>query len=180
MTARQLALEPKRAEFLAILERVGNLSLAAREVGIKTSQGASWARAAGVENVLLDRSGRQTEYTRLRAEGATQKAAAAAVASTGAPATTGTRQPARPPTAQPDANDDAGIAYTCQVTTAFAEPDTISLPAEELSATRTGAPPLALVPEPEAGPTATQEPSTMRSPPQRRRRPRCGSWRRHR
>lgn len=161
MTAKQLALEPKRAEFLTILERVGNLSAAAREAGIKRTQGASWAQAAGVENSPQDCSGRQAEYTRLRAEGTTQKAAAADL---GINRRTGYDwdQVARAATAQPDANDDAVFAYNCQVTTAFAEPDAISLPAAEPSATPPGAPMLTLVPEPAEEPMATAEPPAAR------------------
>ena len=157
MTARQVELEPLRAGFLAILERVGNLSVAAREAGIKYSQGLSWARAAGVENVPLDRSGRRAEYMRLREAGATQKAASAIV---GINRRTGYDwdQAARAATAQPDANDDTCIAYNCQVTTAFAEPDTISLPAAESSTVRSMAPALALVPEPAEAPAAAPEP----------------------
>lgn len=169
MTARQLALEPKRAPFLDALERGGNISVAARDAGIKTSQGLSWARAAGVENIPQDRSGRRAEYMRLREAGATQKAASAAV---GINRRTGYDwdQAARAANAQPDANDDTSIAYNCQVTTAFAESDTMARLAAEPPTAPPMAPVLALVPEPGEGllaapePPADAEPSTAPAP----------------
>ncbi|NMR32523.1 IS30 family transposase, partial [Arthrobacter sp. SF27] len=121
-TAKQLALAPKKAAFLAVLERVGNISVAAREVGVKRSQGESWALAAGVENVRQSRAEKQAEYTRLREEGATQKAASAVV---GVNRRVGYDwdQAARAARAHADANQSADTAYTCEVTTALAEPD---------------------------------------------------------
>jgi IS30 family transposase len=148
-TARQLALAPKKAEFLAVLERAGNISVAARETGVKRSQGESWARAAGVENILQSRAEKQAEYTRLREVGATQKAASAIV---GVNRRTGYDwdQAARAAKAHADADQSADTAYTCEVPTALAEPDSLLKTAAEPFE----APGLTLMPE---LPTACQE-----------------------
>lgn len=74
-SARQMELAPKKTEFLAVLERVDNVTVAAREAGLKRNHGASGARVAGVENVRQHSAEKQAQYTRLRAEGATKTAA---------------------------------------------------------------------------------------------------------
>ena len=92
LTARQEVLAPKRAQFLVALERVGNIGVAARETGIMRSQGDSWARVAGVENVKKSAQ-THAEYTRLRVVGATQKAAITAVGVNRCTGTAGTKNP---------------------------------------------------------------------------------------
>ena len=77
-TARQQLLAPKKAEFLKTLKRIGNISEAARRAGVKASQGASWARAAGIENVRLV-DGRREDFDRLRATGMSRAEAASRV-----------------------------------------------------------------------------------------------------
>lgn len=92
MTARQEVLAPKRAPFLVVFERVGNIGVAARETGITRSQGDSWARVAGVENVKRSAQ-KHAEYTRLCAVGATHKAAITAVGVNRCTGTAGTKNP---------------------------------------------------------------------------------------
>ena len=153
-TVRQLALAPKKAGFLAVLERVGNISVAACKAGVKRSQGESWARAAGVENILQSRAEKQAEYTRLREEGVTQKVASAIV---GVNRRTGYGwdQTARAAKAHGDANQSADTAYTYQVTTAFAEPDIMLKTAAELFEAQV----LTLMPELPTGCEETLAPS---------------------
>ena len=153
-TVRQLALAPKKAGFLAVLERVGNISVAACKAGVKRSQGESWARAAGVENILQSRAEKQAEYTRLREEGVTQKVASAIV---GVNRRTGYDwdQTARAAKAHGDANQSADTAYTYQVTTAFAEPDIMLKTAAELFEAQV----LTLMPELPTGCEETLAPS---------------------
>ena len=78
LTARQLALEPQKIEFLRILRRIGNISEASRQAGVKESQGSSWARSAGIQNVPLF-SGKREEFLRLLAKGIARKEAATMV-----------------------------------------------------------------------------------------------------
>jgi IS30 family transposase/molybdenum-dependent DNA-binding transcriptional regulator ModE len=158
-TARQLALAPKKAEFLAVLERAGNISVAARETGVKRSQGESWARAAGVENILQSRAEKQAEYTRLREVGATQKAASAIV---GVNRRTGYDwdQAARAAKAHADADQSADTAYTCEVPTALAEPDSLLKTAAEPFE----APGLTLMPELPTGCQETLAPPIAAAP----------------
>ena len=123
LTARQQALAPQKVEFLKILRRIGNISEAARRAGVKRSQGESWARAAGIENVpLMD--GKREEFARLRATGATRKEAAARPGR--APEN---RLPVGPRRGRPaDGLPAPDVAYKSQVTTAFAEhPGPLSL-----------------------------------------------------
>lgn len=162
-TAKQLELAPKKTEFLAALERVGNISLAARETGIKYTQGQSWARSAGVANIRQDRSAKQTQYTRLREHGATQKAAAAAV---GVNRRTGYDwdQTARKSKTQAGTSEDAIIAYKYSVTTAFVEPDGMIEPATQASSAPSVAPVLTVVPAPMQEPGKAPEPPAEAEP----------------
>lgn len=127
LTARQLALQPQKKEFLAILARVGNISASARKAGVRHSQGESWARAAGIENVPLNR-GKREEYVRLRQGGAAQNAAAAAV---GVSRRTAYRWDQNMASARPRAQgpDSEAPGYKEGVTTDFAvigdPPDTV-------------------------------------------------------
>ena len=110
-----------------MLERVGNVGVAARETGITRSQGDSWARAAGVENMKKNAQ-KHAEYTRLRAAGATQKAAITAVE---ANRRTGYRwdQEALAAKARAGAGDEPGVAYKDTVIAADTDSRTEPLPA---------------------------------------------------
>ena len=132
LTARQQTLEPRRAGFLAALERVGNIGVAAREAGITRSQGDSWARAAGVENIKKN-TPKRAEYSRLRSAGATQKAAITAV---GVNRRTGYRwdQEALAATARVGAGDEPGVAYKCSVIADVIDSKTALLPGMKAAA----------------------------------------------
>lgn len=78
LTTRQQALAPQKADFLKILKRVRNITEASRQAGVKHSQGASWARAAGIQNVPL-LEGKREEFLRLLARGMSKKDATAVV-----------------------------------------------------------------------------------------------------
>jgi len=58
----------ERAEFFAVLARVGSVTVAAGEMGLPRKLCADWARAAGI-NSIHPGTARGTEYLRLRATG---------------------------------------------------------------------------------------------------------------
>jgi hypothetical protein len=68
-----------RAEFLASFDRTGSVTVSAAEVGINRNTAFGWARAAGLRSNRR-RAGHpgRAEYDRLRAAGASRRAAAAA------------------------------------------------------------------------------------------------------
>ena len=70
--------EHEKTEFLAAFGRLGQVSSAAREVGVKAAKGRQWLIAAGIEPKQRGRE-RRAEYFRLRAAGVSRHEAARAV-----------------------------------------------------------------------------------------------------
>lgn len=70
--ARQSATQGQKDEFLAVLARVGTVSVAAREVGLERSRGVSWARHAGI-GFIHPGVRKRVEFLRLRAAGVGRK-----------------------------------------------------------------------------------------------------------
>ena len=70
--------QEQKDEFLAVLVRVGSVSVAARELGLKRSTVRYWAARAGIASVRPG-TGRREEFLRLRACGSTRREAARAV-----------------------------------------------------------------------------------------------------
>jgi IS30 family transposase len=127
LTARQQALAPQKSEFLKVLKRVGNISVASSRAGVKRSQGDSWARAAGIQNVpLLD--GRREEFLRLLARGRSRKDAAELVGVNRKTAYRWAHAADTLAAARAAEPEIAELAYNGEVTTAFVEyPDLISI-----------------------------------------------------
>ncbi|GAC1372864.1 MAG: hypothetical protein NVSMB43_09910 [Pseudarthrobacter sp.] len=68
------------AEFLGLLHEIGNVSAAARQLGLNPSTCHNWAKAAGLVSVgTRGPSAKQIHYLRLRQEGAGRRDAALAV-----------------------------------------------------------------------------------------------------
>jgi IS30 family transposase len=69
--------EACRAKFFEVLERLGNVTAAAREVGLNRNTAFAWARRAGIRSRRLDRPHpRRDEYKRLRTAGVSRRKAA--------------------------------------------------------------------------------------------------------
>ncbi|MBB2997458.1 IS30 family transposase [Paeniglutamicibacter cryotolerans] len=119
LSAREQELKPLREGFLTTLARVGSVTVAAREVGVEPSQGASWARAAGIRNIPR-LSGQRDQYLALRREGMPQKTA---VAATGAKRKNAARweQALMPVIDRLDTPNLSSDAYKQEVTTLVCE-----------------------------------------------------------
>lgn len=75
-----MSFSEQRKQFLALLDEVGNVRVAALELGVNANTAYGWARQAGKRSVRLGRvDPRQAEFTRLRAAGLTQREASAQV-----------------------------------------------------------------------------------------------------
>lgn len=75
-----MAFEGLKQRFLAELDRVGNVGLAAAEVGVNRNTAYGWARGAGKKSRRLEhRHPRHDEFLNLRAGGMSRRAAAATV-----------------------------------------------------------------------------------------------------
>ncbi|WP_155852888.1 helix-turn-helix domain-containing protein, partial [Arthrobacter sp. H14] len=65
-------------EFFTVLDRVGSVSVAARELGLNREMCFNWARAVGIASIHPN-AGKRAEFDRLRKSGLSRKEAAAAV-----------------------------------------------------------------------------------------------------
>lgn len=109
-------------EFLGLLREIGNVSAAARQLGLNPSTCFNWARAAGLVSVgTRGPSAKQIHYLRLRQEGAGRRDAALAVGASKPSSYNWDRQQAAKDTsaAQGQAGD---LPYKQEVRTTFAEP----------------------------------------------------------
>ena len=70
--------EHEKTEFFAAFDRLGKVSLAARDVGIHAGTGRQWLITAGIDPKQRGRA-RRAEYFRLRAEGIARREAAQSV-----------------------------------------------------------------------------------------------------
>lgn len=68
----------EKEQFLALLDRVGSVTVAAAELGLNRMTCYQWASKAGIANVRQG-SGKREEFLRLRKNGATRREAAQAV-----------------------------------------------------------------------------------------------------
>ena len=71
------AVQEQKDEFLAVLARVGSVSVAARELGLPKSRCVNWARQAGIASIHPGVS-KRAEFLRFRETGIGRKEAAAA------------------------------------------------------------------------------------------------------
>ncbi len=109
-------------EFLGLLQDVGSVSVAARQLGLNRSTCSNWAIDAGIASTCLRRpSAKQIHYLRLRQEGAGRRDAALAVGASKQSSYEWDRQQAEKDTiaAQDHALD---LPYKQEVTTTFLEP----------------------------------------------------------
>lgn len=75
-----MSFSEQRKQFLVVLDEVGSVQIAARELGVNVNTAYGWARQAGRRSVRQGRPDpRRGEFARLRAEGKSRRAAAAAV-----------------------------------------------------------------------------------------------------
>ena len=68
----------EKEQFFAVLDRVGNVTLAAAELGLNRMTCYQWAYKAGIANIRQG-AGKREEFLRLRRNGATRREAAKAV-----------------------------------------------------------------------------------------------------
>ncbi|MET3721609.1 IS30 family transposase/molybdenum-dependent DNA-binding transcriptional regulator ModE [Arthrobacter sp. UYEF21] len=109
-------------EFVRVLQDVGSVSVAARQLGLNHSTCSNWARAAGLVSVSPRRpSAKQLQYLRLRQEGAGRRDAALAVGASKPSSYAWDRQQAAKDTAAAEGHA-ADLPYKQEVTTTFAEP----------------------------------------------------------
>ncbi|WP_197515664.1 helix-turn-helix domain-containing protein [Arthrobacter sp. U41] len=109
-------------EFLDVLRNVGNVSAAARELGLNISTCSNWANDAGMASPSPRRpSAKQLHYLRLRQEGAGRRDAALAAGASEHSSYQWDRQ--RAAKDKETAGDDtADLPYNQEVRTTFAEP----------------------------------------------------------
>jgi IS30 family transposase len=70
----------QRKQFLVLLDEVGSVQVAARELGVNANTAYGWARQAGKRSIRQARPDpRRAEFARLRASGKTRREAATAV-----------------------------------------------------------------------------------------------------
>lgn len=75
-----MSFSEKREQFLVLLDEVGSVSAAARELGVNRNTAYGWARRAGKRSVRRARpDARRSEFLRLRESGLTRRDAAARV-----------------------------------------------------------------------------------------------------
>lgn len=75
-----MSFSDQQSQFLVLLDEVGSVTIAARELGVNRNTAFGWARRAGRRSVRQGRSdSRQDEFRRLRAAGFTQREAATRV-----------------------------------------------------------------------------------------------------
>ncbi|MFP5290057.1 MAG: helix-turn-helix domain-containing protein, partial [Actinomycetes bacterium] len=75
-----MSFSEQRKQFLVLLDEVGSVQVAARELGVNANTAYGWARQAGKRSIRQARPDpRRAEFARLRASGKTRREAATAV-----------------------------------------------------------------------------------------------------
>jgi IS30 family transposase len=109
-------------EFLGLLREIGNVSAAARQLGLNHSTCHNWAKAAGLVSVgTRGPSAKQIHYLRLRQEGAGRRDAALTVGASKQSSYVWDRQQAAKDTAAAQGHA-VDLPYKQEVRTIFAEP----------------------------------------------------------
>jgi IS30 family transposase len=109
-------------EFLSVLREIGSVSAAAAQLGLNRSTCSNWAISAGMASTCLRRpSEKQTQYLRLRQEGASRRDAALAVGASKQSSYMWDRQQAARDTAAAEV-PGVDLPYKQEVTTTLAEP----------------------------------------------------------
>ena len=108
-------------EFLGVLNEVGSVSVAAKQLGLNRSTCSNWANAAGMVSISPRRpSKKQLDYLHLRQNGASRRAAAIAVGASKQSSYVWDRQQAAQDT-HPAGRDTVGLPYKQEVKTTIGE-----------------------------------------------------------